>query len=177
MTKIINGLRFDMFKTSVKFCIMSFVNNQIKNVNIPNPIKYNEDNNRIDSIVWILDDISLLKKVSKNKYIVNIKKFIIISVFIIIILILFVKDHFIKLFLLSFFILIIVSFYFWIFIKVVEKSCMYKYVEPQQLTEGDWIAKDVKIDGKYITGPKDLGIEKKQIKNQNLRVIGRILIM
>ena len=41
---------------------------------------------------------------------------------------------------------------------------MLKYVLPKQLTEGDWIAKDVKVDGKYITGPKDLGIEKKQIR-------------
>ena len=41
---------------------------------------------------------------------------------------------------------------------------MLKYVTPKQLTEGDWIAKDVKISGKYVTGPKDLGIEKKQIR-------------
>ena len=40
---------------------------------------------------------------------------------------------------------------------------MLKYVEPQKLTEGDWIVKDIKINGKYITGPKDLGIAKKQI--------------
>ena len=41
---------------------------------------------------------------------------------------------------------------------------MLKYVKPQQLTEGDWIAKDIKIQGKYITGPKDLGIEKNKIR-------------
>ena len=40
---------------------------------------------------------------------------------------------------------------------------MLKYVLPKQLTEGDWIVKEIKIGGKYITGPKDLGIEKKQI--------------
>jgi len=58
----------------------------------------------------------------------------------------------------------ILTFYLWIIIKAVENSCMLKYVKPEQLTEGDWIAKDVKIGGKYITGPKDLGIEKKKIK-------------
>ncbi len=31
------------------------------------------------------------------------------------------------------------------------------------MTEGDWIAKEIKYKGKVITGPKDLGIEKKQI--------------
>ena len=41
---------------------------------------------------------------------------------------------------------------------------MLKYVKPQQLTEGDWIAKDVNINGKYLTGPRDLGIEKRKIR-------------
>jgi hypothetical protein len=40
---------------------------------------------------------------------------------------------------------------------------MYKRITPDKLTEGDWIANNIKIDGKYISGPKDLGIEKKQI--------------
>ena len=55
-------------------------------------------------------------------------------------------------------------FYLWIFIKSVETTSMFKYVEPKELTEGDWIAKDYKVDGKYICGPKDLGIEKRQIR-------------
>jgi len=41
---------------------------------------------------------------------------------------------------------------------------MIKLVNPKELTEGDWIAKDILVKGKYIAGPKDLGIEKKQIK-------------
>jgi hypothetical protein len=49
-------------------------------------------------------------------------------------------------------------------VKAVELSCMYKRVKPAVLTEGDWIANDVKVKGKRICGPKDLGIEKKQIK-------------
>ncbi len=51
----------------------------------------------------------------------------------------------------------------WIMIRVVEKSCMIKDVSPAKLTEGDWIAEDVVVKGRTITGPKDLGIEKKQI--------------
>ena len=41
---------------------------------------------------------------------------------------------------------------------------MHKLVDPEKLTEGDWIVNDVKVDGKYICGPKDLGIEMQQIK-------------
>jgi len=57
---------------------------------------------------------------------------------------------------------------------------MLKYVEPNRLTEGDWIAKEIKYNGKYICGPKDLGIERKQIneliKLYNQKKIKRILI-
>lgn len=55
-------------------------------------------------------------------------------------------------------------FYLWIFIKAIEKSIMYKKLDIDKLTEGDWIVKDVKIDGKYICGPKDLGISKEAIE-------------
>ena len=59
---------------------------------------------------------------------------------------------------------ILLIFYISIFIKSVEKTCMLKYVEPEKLTEGDWIARDVIVNKKRICSPKDLGIEKEQIK-------------
>ncbi|MBI2107936.1 prepilin peptidase [Candidatus Woesearchaeota archaeon] len=55
------------------------------------------------------------------------------------------------------------TFYVWVLTKAVEKSCMQKYVIPTALTEGDWIVNDIRISGKRICGPKDFGIEKKQI--------------
>ena len=51
-----------------------------------------------------------------------------------------------------------------LFVKAVEKACMLKRVKPSELTEGDWIAKDVIVKNKRICGPKDLGIEKAQIR-------------
>ena len=54
--------------------------------------------------------------------------------------------------------------YLSIMAKVVEKVCMLKLVSPLKLTEGDWIAKDVVVGGKRICGPKDLGVEKRQIR-------------
>jgi len=56
-----------------------------------------------------------------------------------------------------------VTFYLFLFIKAIESSCMIKKVSPEKLTEGDWIAEDVKHNGKVICGPKDLGVTKKQI--------------
>lgn len=54
-------------------------------------------------------------------------------------------------------------FYLWMLVKVVEKEAFIKYVEPEVLTEGEWIVDDIVVDGKRICGPKDLGIEKPQI--------------
>lgn len=54
--------------------------------------------------------------------------------------------------------------YLVLFVKAVEKCCMYRRVKPSELTEGDWIAKDVIVRGKRVCGPKDLGVEKSQIR-------------
>ena len=48
--------------------------------------------------------------------------------------------------------------------KAIERACLLKNLSPLKLTEGDWIAKDVVVDGKRICGPKDLGIDKSQIR-------------
>jgi len=70
--------------------------------------------------------------------------------------------------------------YLWVFIKAVEESCMLKWVEPEELTEGDWIAKPITIGGKNICGPKDLGIRKEQIRTlirlHQQKKVGRVLI-
>ena len=72
-------------------------------------------------------------------------------------------------------ILINVSCLLALFVKSVEKASMFMYVEPEALTEGDWIAKEYRINNKYICGPKDLGIEKKQIKKLiHLKKTGKI---
>ncbi|MBU0758436.1 MAG: A24 family peptidase [Nanoarchaeota archaeon] len=68
----------------------------------------------------------------------------------------------------------------WAFVKAIEKSAMIKLTPIGLLTEGDWIVKDVVIDGKRICGPKDLGIEKQQIdelvKLKNEGKIKKILV-
>lgn len=76
----------------------------------------------------------------------------------------FVPNQILKLLILVIVFVMIIVVYLFTFIKAVEKIAMLKRVTPMQLTEGDWIVKDIHVDGKYIAGPKDLGIEKKQIK-------------
>jgi Flp pilus assembly protein protease CpaA len=54
--------------------------------------------------------------------------------------------------------------YLFVFVRTVERVAMIKMVAPEKLTEGDWIVDVIKIKGRYIAGPKDLGIEKKKIE-------------
>ncbi|MBI4738466.1 prepilin peptidase [Candidatus Woesearchaeota archaeon] len=60
--------------------------------------------------------------------------------------------------------MIFFSFYIFIFLHAVENCCMLKEVEPEKLTEGDWIVNDIIVGGKRIAGPKDLGVSIEQIK-------------
>jgi len=60
-------------------------------------------------------------------------------------------------------ILVPLMMYAFILTKAVERSCMISFVSPKVITVGDWIAKDVVVKGKYICGPKDLGISKKNL--------------
>ncbi len=60
--------------------------------------------------------------------------------------------------------LIIVLFpILFVFAKAVEESCMIKALSPNQITEGDWLYKDIIVNGKRI-GAKWDGISKKELK-------------
>ncbi|MBW2972322.1 A24 family peptidase [Candidatus Woesearchaeota archaeon] len=71
--------------------------------------------------------------------------------------------------------ILLLSFYVFIYLKAVENSCMIKWVEPELLTEGDWVVEDVVVNKKRICGPKDLGLEMSQIKKLiRLKKTGKI---
>lgn len=115
-----------------------------------------------------------------NKSIVNAKKFILIALVLLFIIFVLIEAYFLKILMLSLAFLVLTTFYLWIFVKAIEKSCMYRLIEPSRLTEGDWIVNDVVVKGKYITGPKELGISKSQIRRlvefYKKRKIKKILI-
>src|SRR3989344_1952293 len=74
----------------------------------------------------------------------------------------------------------IAAFYMYVYVKAIENSCMIRSVEPKELTEGDWIVEDIIVKGKRICGPKDLGIEKKQIQKliglYSKKMVGKIKV-
>ncbi|MDO8528865.1 MAG: prepilin peptidase [Nanoarchaeota archaeon] len=53
--------------------------------------------------------------------------------------------------------------YVYLYVTAVDKTCMIKDVKAKNLTEGDWLYKDVKIGKKYIKADWD-GLEKNEIR-------------
>ncbi|MBS3106539.1 prepilin peptidase [Candidatus Woesearchaeota archaeon] len=72
--------------------------------------------------------------------------------------------------------LIYLLLYLCMFIKAVEDSCMRKWIPPEKLTEGDWLAKKVIVSGKVLAGPDDKeGLSKSQVaKLQELARKGKV---
>lgn len=104
------------------------------------------------------------KRIISEKSVVNAKKYLLAIFALLVIAFFLIKLYYIRILMLSFMLVILVAFYLWNFVKAIEKSAMFKLVEPAKLTEGDWIVRDVYVGREYICGPKDLGIEKKQIR-------------
>jgi Flp pilus assembly protein protease CpaA len=104
-------------------------------------------------------------KIIHDEKVMKYRKIILISLLALLILILFlIKGIILQWILIGLVFILYISIYVVFFIKAVELSSMFRYVEPSALTEGEWIAKEYKVDGKKICGPKDLGIDRKQIK-------------
>ncbi len=67
------------------------------------------------------------------------------------------------------FLLFGISFIFFIgiisflFVNAVEQSCLLRYVKSSQLTEGDWIAETIRMNGRIFIDEKNPGITKEQI--------------
>lgn len=59
-------------------------------------------------------------------------------------------------------ILVFIFPYLYLYSKLVDEACMIKIVKPQELTEGDWLYRDVKI-GKTIIKASWDGLDKKDI--------------
>ena len=55
------------------------------------------------------------------------------------------------------------SFYVWLFTKSVEDAALVKKIDPDVLTEGDWVLDTIIHKGKEICSPKDPGVSLKQI--------------
>ncbi|MBW2999971.1 prepilin peptidase [Candidatus Woesearchaeota archaeon] len=110
------------------------------------------------------DFLAEIKRFISQPKIVRLRKILIIGAIVLLFAIMIIQDTLIRFGLFFLLFMVYGFFYVWLFARTVEKVCMYKHLEPKKLTEGDWIAEDIVVRGKRICGPKDLGIEKKQIK-------------
>jgi Flp pilus assembly protein protease CpaA len=67
----------------------------------------------------------------------------------------------------------LLMFYLFIFVNVVEKTCFFKRIKVEHVTEGDWLAEDVKVKKKTIVEARTL--EKDDVwKLRTLAVKGKI---
>ncbi len=121
-------------------------------------------------ILWVLvlsirrrkKIIKRLKRYMKKYYKIRIAIFFAIALFLILIM---ASNIYLKEFFAYALLIMYGMIYLIIYVKAVEDAAMIKEISPEKLTEGDWIAEDIFAGGKYIAGPKDLGIKKSQIKD------------
>lgn len=98
------------------------------------------------------------KKVSKYKIIILVTSLILVFSSVLI------KEPYLRF---SFIVIAVfpyLSLLLYIFIKSAEKSAMTKDIEIPKLTEGDWIIKDITLDGKIICKKKKVGLEIKDLE-------------
>ena len=113
-------------------------------------------------IVLLLMSIKNFLKIKRDfaKQIKNNKKIIIMSLVLSIILL--ISAYFYSL-LAILAILIFISPYLVIYTKIVDNVCMVARVKTSQLTEGDWLYKDIKVGGKIMKAKWE-GLSKKEIE-------------
>lgn len=58
--------------------------------------------------------------------------------------------------------LVTLLFYLLILLKSVENSCMYHFIKPSKLDEGDWVVEEVKVRGFHYK-PRKTGVHQKDI--------------
>src|SRR3989338_4254126 len=75
----------------------------------------------------------------------------------------FVDDLFLRLLSLLLAFMILLLFYGFIAIKVLEEIAFVKEIPLSRLTEGDWVAEDIIVAGKVIVRKKDLGVSREQL--------------
>lgn len=124
----------------------------------------------IYGILWAINlgikNNNLLKKefkaiLRKN---IRIRKILVMSV-LILLLLSFLLDEFLRIFI---FITVIISLfllYLSLFIKSVENSCMFKKITIDKLTEGDWVVDKIIINNNLVYTPRNIGISKEDIEN------------
>ena len=103
-------------------------------------------------------------KISKQKKFLKLQRGLLLLIIVSFISSFVINDLLFRFSIASITIMILFSFYLWYFIKAVETAVMMKMYDVDELTPGDWIVNNIKIDGKKIYSTKDLGVSEEQIK-------------
>lgn len=88
----------------------------------------------------------------------------------------FFEDKFLKVIAISFAGFSVFYIHLLIFIRAVEKVGMFKVIPIAKLTEGDWIAEDIRLNGKLFYSKKSLGVENSQIEYLKKHGVKKVLI-
>ncbi|HII13752.1 MAG TPA: prepilin peptidase [Nanoarchaeota archaeon] len=94
----------------------------------------------------------------------SIRLALVIFVLLLLIVTLFISNENIKTLLAVIALLSVSTFYLFIFIQVVESIHFIVRIPLEKITEGDWLAKEVKVNGKCICSTKAPCLDKKQIE-------------
>ena len=107
--------------------------------------------------------VSELRKITGTPAMVRLRKIVLVAAVLLLVAGFFVADAMLRILLFSLLILSLAAFYLWMGVKAVEKACMLKNIAPEKLTEGDWLAEEIRVGRRVIAGPADLGIAREQI--------------
>lgn len=120
-------------------------------------------------LLWTLTIVvrnwKTVKKEWKNSTQIPVwKRKIVIAFCGVLLVISFLVDKMIGIFLLLLALTIFVGFYLLFFVKTIEQTFLVQKVSAMKVTEGDWIAKDIIVKGKLLCGTKTTGITKEQLE-------------
>ncbi len=117
-----------------------------------------------------------LKKALQEKNVVRIRIGLMVMLVLVLIGVIFLHDNSLKIMIAGMGAVVVLSFYLILIVKVIEKNVMERRVALSKVTEGDWIAEEVKVKGKLICGPKDLGISLKQMALLKKLKVKKVLV-
>ncbi len=85
------------------------------------------------------------------------------------------NDFFLRVMCIALAMIIVILYYLFIMIKILEEVAFIKEQPMEKVTEGDWVAEDIIVDKKIIVSKKNLGITKEQLAElQALEKKGKI---
>ncbi len=116
------------------------------------------------------------KQLLQEKKMIKIRIYAIVLAIIVFTLAFLMSDLFVRISLMTLALLILLYPYLWMYVKSIEKACLYKYLKPQELTEGDWVEGDVLVNKRVIYKVKNTGVEKEDIQKLIKAKVKRVLV-